>query len=162
MCHTLARVHNHPRERRIAEAKRLHILRNAFLEIPPRQPLGFLFHALHRRLDQLRLAHLINFGNRCRFCGTFFLLLPLPFLFPFSFCFLVPTAPFCFRCHRIFLLRFRFSNRLRRRLLARHFRSGGSFFLLVLLDQLCLQGLHFCRFGIVSVQFCLLVFQIKL
>ena len=41
------------------------------------------------------------------------------------------------------------------------FRSG-SFFLLVLLDQLCLQALYFGRFGIVSVQFCLLVFQIKL
>ena len=31
-----------------------------------------------------------------------------------------------------------------------------------LLDQLCLQALYFGRFGIVSVQFCLLVFQIKL
>ena len=161
MCHTLARVHDHPRERGIAEAERLHILGNAFLEIPARQALGFLFHALHRRFDQLRLAHLLNFCKRILFSGMFFLLLPLPFRFPFGFCFLVPTAPFCFRCRRIFLLCFRFSNRLRRRLLARHFRSGGSFFLLVLLDQLCLQGLHFCRFGIVSVQFCLLVFQIK-
>ena len=104
----------------------------------------------------------LNFCKRILFSGMFFLLLPLPFRFPFSFCFLVPTAPFCFCCRRIFLLCFRFGNRLRRRLLARHFRSGGSFFLLVLLDQLCLQGLHFCRFGIVSVQFCLLVFQIKL
>ena len=161
MCHTLARVHDHPRERWITETERLHILGNTLLEIPPRQPLGFFFHALHRRFDQLRLAHLLNFCKRILFSGMFFLLLPLPFRFPFGFCFLVPTAPFCFRCRRIFLLCFRFSNRLRRRLLARHFRSGGSFFLLVLLDQLCLQGLHFCRFGIVSVQFCLLVFQIK-
>ena len=162
MCHTLARVHDHPRERWITETERLHIFGNTLLEIPPRQPLGFLFHALHRRLDQLRLAHLLNFGNRCRFCGTFFLLLPFPFRFPFGFRFLVLTASLCFRCRRIFRCCFRFGNRLRRRLLARRFRSGGSFFLLVLLDQLCLQGLHFCRFGIVSVQFCLLVFQIKL
>ena len=162
MRHALARVHDHPRERGITEAERLHILGNAFLEIPARQAFSFLFHALHRRLDQLRLAHLLNFCKRCRFCGTFFLLLPLPFCFPFGFCFLVLAAPFCFCCRRIFLLCFRFGNRLRRRLLARRFRSGGSFFLLVLLDQLCLQGLHFGRFGTVPLQFCLLVFQIKL
>ena len=150
MRHTLARVHDHPRERRITETERLHILGNTLLEVPPRQALGFFFHALHRRFDQLRLAHLLNFCNRCRFCGTFFLLLPLPFRFPFSFCFLVLTALFCFRCCRIFRCCFRFGSRLRRRLLARHFRSGSSFFLLVLLDQLCLQGLHFGRLGIVS------------
>ena len=143
MCHTLARVHDHPRERWITETERLHILRNAFLEIPARQALGFLFHALHRRFDQLRLAHLLNFCKRILFSGTFFLLLPLPFRFPFGFCFLVLTAPFCFCCRRIFLLCFRFGSRFCRRLLTRHFRSGGSFFLLVLLDQLCLQRLYF-------------------
>ena len=143
MCHTLARVHDHPRERRITETERLHILGNTLLEVPPRQALGFLFHALHRRFDQLRLAHLLNFCKRSLFSSVLFRLLPIPFRFPFSFCFLVLTAPFCFCCRRIFLLCFRFGNRLRRRLLARHFRSGGSFFLLVLLDQLCLQRLYF-------------------
>ena len=150
MRHALSGVHDHPRERGITEAERLHILGNAFLEIPARQALGFLFHALHRRFDQLRLAHLLNFCKRSLFSGTLFRLLPFPFCFPLGFRFLVLATPFCFCCRRIFLLCFRFGNRLRRRLLARRFRSGGSFFLLVLLDQLCLQALHFGRLGIVS------------
>ncbi len=72
MRHTLSKCVTIPRERRIANTKRLHILGNALLEIPSRQSLGFAFHAFHRRLDQLRFAHLLNFCKaRACFRDTF-------------------------------------------------------------------------------------------